>query len=116
MIRFIKIYSFRKEHSPITKNEKNNVEIINVSKSYNKNVVIKNISLDVPIGSRIGIVGPNGTGKTTICEMISQLRAPTSGTINIKDDLKLECNYKKLNIRVVLLVEIWHNFICVLIV
>lgn len=71
------------------KNEKNNVEIISVSKNYGKTIVIKDISLDIPIGARIGIVGPNGTGKTTLCEMISQLRKPTSGIINIKDNLKI---------------------------
>lgn len=73
----------------MTKNAKNNVEIINVSKSYNKNIVIKDISLNIAVGSRIGIVGPNGTGKTTLCEMISQLREPTSGTIDIKSELKI---------------------------
>ncbi|CAB1054680.1 ATP-binding cassette domain-containing protein [Spiroplasma endosymbiont of Danaus chrysippus] len=71
------------------KDKKNNVEIINVSKNYDSNEVIKNVSLNIAIGAKIGIVGPNGTRKTTLCEMISQLRKPTTGTINIKSDLKI---------------------------
>jgi len=73
----------------MTQNDKNNVEIINISKKYHDLEVIKNITLDIPVGARIGIVGPNGTGKTTLCEMISQLRKPTKGIINLKNNLKI---------------------------
>lgn len=67
----------------------NNVKISNVSKKYKKKLVIKNLNLELTNKSRIGIVGPNGSGKTTLCEMIAQLRKPTSGTIILKENLKI---------------------------
>lgn len=66
-----------------------NVKITNVSKKYKDNLVIKNLNLTITNTSRIGIVGPNGSGKTTLCEMIAQLREPTSGSIILKENLKI---------------------------
>lgn len=65
------------------------VKITNVTKKYKNNLVIKNLNLTIPNHARIGIVGPNGSGKTTLCEMIAQLRLPTSGTITLKENLKI---------------------------
>ena len=84
----LKQFSNKKGNEVMTKID-NNVEIINVSKNYGSKKIIKNISLNIAIGDRIGIVGPNGTGKTTLCEIISQLRKPTSGQIKLADNLKI---------------------------
>ncbi|MGL5268557.1 MAG: ABC transporter ATP-binding protein [Spiroplasma sp.] len=66
-----------------------NVKVTNISKRYKNNLVIKNINLTISNKARIGIVGPNGSGKTTLCEMIAQLRKPTSGTITLKENLRI---------------------------
>lgn len=66
-----------------------NVKLTNVAKKYKNNLVIKDLSLTISNKARIGIVGPNGSGKTTLCEMIAQLRQPTSGTISLKPNLKI---------------------------
>ncbi|HDY89479.1 MAG TPA: ABC transporter ATP-binding protein, partial [bacterium] len=42
------------------------VKIDNVSKSYDKIVVINSISLDIEKGERVVILGPSGCGKTTL--------------------------------------------------
>ena len=47
-------------------------------------VALKDITLDVPRGKRIGIVGRNGAGKTTLLKLICGNFAPTSGTISVK--------------------------------
>ena len=46
------------------------LEVINLSKSYNYNEAVKNISFKVNKNEIIGILGPNGCGKTTTIGMI----------------------------------------------
>ncbi|WP_084301348.1 ABC transporter ATP-binding protein [Haploplasma modicum] len=65
----------------------------NVNFSYNQSndkYVLKNINLDVPSGSFVGIFGSTGTGKTTLVQLLSRLYDTTSGSvyvsgINVKD-------------------------------
>lgn len=66
------------------KNEKL-VAITNISKKYGNKIAIKNFSLDIYPGERIALIGANGSGKSTISEIIGGIRKPTSGTIIKKD-------------------------------
>ncbi len=59
------------------------VKIENVSKSYNKTLVIKAISLDIEKGERIVILGPSGCGKTTLLRMIAGFIHPDKGKLII---------------------------------
>ncbi|MBE5866991.1 MAG: ABC transporter ATP-binding protein [Lachnospiraceae bacterium] len=62
----------------------NLVEISGVTKSYDGKVAaVDNVSLILPKGKIIGILGPNGSGKTTMIKMLNGLLKPTSGTILI---------------------------------
>jgi ABC-2 type transport system ATP-binding protein len=61
----------------------NSIEVINLSKSYKNNKAVKNISFNVHENEIIGLLGPNGCGKTTTIAMILGLLKPTSGTILI---------------------------------
>lgn len=45
---------------------------------------IRNVSLDVPHGQRLGIIGDNGSGKSSLLKVMSRIYPPTSGTINVK--------------------------------
>ena len=45
---------------------------------------LKDISFDVKIGDRIGIIGRNGAGKTTLLKILSRITEPTSGRVTIK--------------------------------
>lgn len=47
--------------------------------------VIKGMSLDVPLGSSVGIVGPSGAGKSTLIDLLLGLSQPSQGTIEIDD-------------------------------
>ncbi len=44
---------------------------------------VKDISFDIDKGEIVGFLGPNGTGKTSIIKMITNLWKPTSGTIEL---------------------------------
>ena len=57
----------------------NAIEIENLSKNYGKLHALKNMNLDVPIGTIYGLVGPNGAGKTTLIKTLVGSLRPSSG-------------------------------------
>lgn len=59
------------------------LEYKHVSKSYGPKTVLKDISFTVPAGKIVGLLGQNGTGKTTIIKLANDLLTPTSGEILI---------------------------------
>ena len=59
------------------------LEIINLSKIYNDKEAVKNISFQINENEMIGILGPNGWGKTTTIGMILGLLKPSSGKVLI---------------------------------
>jgi lipopolysaccharide export system ATP-binding protein len=67
------------------------LSVANLSKSYNKRVVVNNVSLTVNQGEIVGLLGPNGAGKTTSFYMIAGLVRPDKGQVflNNKDITKL---------------------------
>nr|WP_294491840.1 ABC transporter ATP-binding protein [uncultured Anaerosporobacter sp.] len=61
----------------------NTLEIKNLSKSFGKTRIIKDVTLHVSEGEIVAFVGPNGAGKTTTLKMITNLIWPDSGSITI---------------------------------
>jgi zinc transport system ATP-binding protein len=59
------------------------LEIKNLSAGYENNIVLENISMDVFSGDFIGVIGPNGGGKTTLIKTILGLIKPASGEMNL---------------------------------
>lgn len=55
----------------------------NLTRSFGKNVVVRNVSFEVPGGAIFGLLGPNGAGKSTIIRMLCGVLRPTSGTGSI---------------------------------
>ena len=52
----------------------------NLTKQYNKNVVLDNVNITIKKGDIYGLIGRNGAGKTTLMKIITTLASPTSGT------------------------------------
>lgn len=66
-----------------SKGKKKMISVSNVSKSFGKAKVIKNISFVAKPGRVTGLIGANGSGKTTTMRLISTILKPDSGTIEI---------------------------------
>ncbi len=71
------------------KSFKNHIVFSDVWFNYADNQVLKGINLDVPYGSMLAVVGPSGTGKTTLLDLVPRFYDPKRGRILIDDvDIK----------------------------
>ena len=61
------------------------IEIKNLHKQYNNILAVKNINFNISKGSIVGLLGPNGCGKTTTIGMMLGLIKPSSGTVFINN-------------------------------
>ena len=59
------------------------IELNEVSKGYGDRLLIENLTLKIPPGAIVGIIGANGAGKTTLFRMIVGQEAPDSGTVRV---------------------------------
>jgi ATP-binding cassette subfamily F protein 3 len=65
---------------PCAKSGRTVLDLRNVRKAYGSRVVFGAISLHIERGDRIALIGPNGTGKSTLMRMLSGVEAPDAGT------------------------------------
>jgi ATP-binding cassette subfamily F protein 3 len=59
------------------------LSIHNLSKNFGIQPVLKNINFNISAGERIGLIGPNGSGKTTIMRILAGLEHPDSGNVGL---------------------------------
>lgn len=67
----------------------NILNIENISKTYGDKIIFDDISLGVHQGEKIGIIGINGTGKSTLLKMIAGISSPDSGQIITQNNLRM---------------------------
>ena len=60
------------------------INITNLSKNYGKKTLFQNISLNINRGEKIGLIGPNGTGKSTLFYLILGELEPSGGQISVR--------------------------------
>ncbi len=65
------------------------IEATGLTKSYNDNSLIKDLTFSIPRGAVVGLIGPNGTGKTTLFRMVIGEESPDAGEIEIGSSVKL---------------------------
>lgn len=65
------------------------IDIAGMTKAYGKRVLIDNLTCSIPKNAIVGIIGPNGVGKSTLFRMIMGKEKPDTGTISIGDTVHL---------------------------
>ncbi len=65
------------------------VEVSDVSKSFGERVLIEDLSFSLPPNGLVGVIGPNGVGKTTLFRMIIGEEKPDHGSIRIGETVKI---------------------------
>jgi ATP-binding cassette ChvD family protein len=65
------------------------VEVEHLDKGYDGRTLIKDLSFTLPRNGIVGVIGPNGVGKTTLFKTIVGLEQPDSGTVKIGETVKL---------------------------
>jgi len=59
-------------------------ELKNVTRRFGKKLAVDSVTLDIPQGQMVGIIGRSGAGKSTLLRMINRLQEPSSGTIHFR--------------------------------
>ncbi len=71
----------------------NIIEIKNLSFEYDHNIVLENVNLSIKKGEFVGIIGPNGGGKTTLLKLILGFLPPNKGSVRISGKLSKEVQH-----------------------
>jgi ATP-binding cassette ChvD family protein len=65
------------------------VEAAGLTKGYSDRVLMENLGFSLPQGGIVGVIGPNGVGKTTLMKMIIGDEQPDAGTIRVGDTVRI---------------------------
>jgi ATP-binding cassette subfamily F protein uup len=89
-----KAHSRRKEHAVeleinMERMGSKIVELHNVSKKFNDKTILNNFNFNFKKGERIGIIGKNGTGKSTFLNILTQTMQPDGGKVVVGDTIKI---------------------------
>ena len=57
------------------------LECVNINKNFGNKNILKDVNLTIPRGKIVGLLGKNGTGKTTLIKLINDLLTPTTGKV-----------------------------------
>ena len=58
------------------------IQLEGIGKGYGGRTLFRDVSWRIGSGERIGLVGPNGVGKTTLCRLIAGIETPDAGVVS----------------------------------
>ena len=61
------------------------LKIANVTRRFGKNIAVNDVTIDIPQGQMVGVIGRSGAGKSTLLRMINRLIDPSQGSIFFDD-------------------------------
>lgn len=97
---------------PQIKSGKTVLEVINLKKSFSENTLFQNIDFTIFRGEKVGIVGANGTGKTTLLNIIAKNLSQDRGEIILGHNVNVEMYHQEhqgLNPNNSILSEVWTS-------
>lgn len=65
------------------------IDVQGVTKAYGEKVLFENLNFSLPPAGIVGVIGPNGVGKTTLFKLIMGLETPDSGSFSVGDTVKV---------------------------
>lgn len=99
--------------SPSRESGQDVLEVKNISKSFDNKTLYENISFNIYKGEKVGLIGANGSGKTTILKMILNKMNPDNGEINLGISVFPEYfdqEQKNLDLEKTVIDEVWDKF------
>lgn len=84
----LKNYLLRFHFKTAFKSGKNIADASGLSKNFGEKHLLSNISFEILAGQKIGLIGPNGCGKTTFLKMLTKEESPTQGILSISQGVK----------------------------
>lgn len=89
------------------------LSVRDVSKSFGENILYKNISFNIYRGQKVGLIGGNGTGKTTLFKMILNKMRPDEGMVDLGESVFPEYfdqEQRNLDLDKTIIDEVWDKY------
>jgi molybdopterin-binding protein len=80
-------------------------ELKNVTKAYQNKIAVNDVSLQIRQGEILALLGPNGSGKTTILKILALIENPTSGEVKFQDELVTAKNIERTRLQTTLVFQ-----------
>ena len=81
--------AFRLAFTASAKSGRSVLRVENVAKGHGGRLLFKDVAFEVEKGDKIGLIGPNGTGKTTLLELLVGRQEPDEGVVNVSQTTKI---------------------------
>jgi ATP-binding cassette, subfamily F, member 3 len=110
----LKHYLLRFHFKTVLKSGKNIADGTNISKYFGDKRILSNATFEIIAGQKIGLIGPNGCGKTTFLKMLTKEEQPSQGKISLSQGAKwgyFDQGHLSLNLENTLLEEILRGHI-----